>query len=82
MDSASKKKIIMSSCLDQVFQLFDDILIRMKDDDQIVIDNDNKKIDNICEECKNEDETVKQNLIMYSYKICNSCNLSKRIFPL
>tara|TARA_Y100000591_G_C21201695_1_gene391234 strand:+ start:143 stop:307 length:165 start_codon:yes stop_codon:yes gene_type:complete len=54
----------------------------MKNDDHIVIDNDSKKIDNICEECKNEDETVKQNLIMYSYKICNSCNLSKRIFPL
>ena len=39
-------------------------------------------IDNICEQCKKEDESVKQNLIMYSYKICNSCNLSKRIFPL
>ena len=54
----------------------------MKIDDHIVIDNKNEKIDNICEECKNEDETVKQNLIMYSYKICNSCNLSKKIFPL
>ena len=53
----------------------------MKNDDHIVVDYDNK-IDNICEECKNEDETVKQNLIMHSYKICNSCNLSKRIFPL
>ena len=54
----------------------------MKNDDHIVIDHNNEKIDNICEECKNEDETVKQNLIMYSYKICNSCNLSKKIFPL
>ena len=54
----------------------------MKNDDHIVIDNNNEKIDIICEECKNEDETVKQNLIMHSYKICNSCNLSKRIFPL
>ena len=54
----------------------------MKNDDHIVIDNNNEKIDNICEECKNEDATVKQNLIMHSYKICNSCNLSKRIFPL
>ena len=53
----------------------------MKNDEHIVIDNSNEKIDNICEECKNEDETVKQNLIMHSYKICNSCNLSKRIFP-
>ena len=40
------------------------------------------KIDDICEECKKEDESVKQNLIMHSYKICNSCNLAKRIFPL
>ena len=54
----------------------------MKNDEHIVKDNSNEKIDNICEECKNEDETVKQNLIMHSYKICNSCNLSKRIFPL
>ena len=54
----------------------------MKNDDHIVVDYDSTKIDNICEECKNEDETVKQNLIMHSYKICNSCNLSKRIFPL
>ena len=54
----------------------------MKNDDHIVIDNDGRKVDNICEECKNEDETVKQNLIIYNYKICNSCHLSKRIFPL
>ena len=40
------------------------------------------KIDDMCEECKKEDESVKQNLIMHSYKICNSCNLAKRIFPL
>ena len=54
----------------------------MKNDDHIVIDNNGRKIDNICEECKNEDETVKQNLIIYNYKICNSCHLSKRIFPI
>ena len=40
------------------------------------------ELDNICEECKKEDESVKQNLIMYSYKICSSCNLAKNIFPL
>ena len=54
----------------------------MKNDDHIVIDNNNEKIDNICEECKKEDETVKQNLIIHSFKICNSCNLSKKLFPL
>ena len=36
---------------------------------------------NICEECEKEDESVKQNLIMYGYKICNSCRISKSIFP-
>ena len=54
----------------------------MKNDDHIVIDGYKDTADNICEECRKEDESVKQNLIMHSYKICNSCNLSKRIFPL
>ena len=40
------------------------------------------EFNNICEECKKKDESVKQNLIMYSYKVCNSCNLAKTIFPL
>ena len=38
-------------------------------------------LDNICEECKKEEESVSQNLIMYGYKICDSCKLSKTIFP-
>ena len=41
-----------------------------------------EELNNVCEECKKEDESVLQNLIMHSYKICNSCNLSKRIFPI
>ena len=41
-----------------------------------------RELNNICEECKKEDESVKQNLIMHSFKICNSCNLAKTIFPL
>jgi len=40
-----------------------------------------EELDNICEECKKEDESVSQNLIMHSYKICESCRLSKTIFP-
>ena len=39
-----------------------------------------EKLDNICEECKKEDESVSQNLIMYGYKICESCRLSKNYF--
>ena len=38
-------------------------------------------LDNICEECKKEDESVSQNLIMYGCKFCESCRLSKTIFP-
>ncbi len=38
--------------------------------------------DYICEECKEEDESVRNNLIMYGYKICDSCNTSKNIFPI
>ena len=54
----------------------------MKNDDHIVIESRYETADNICEECKKEDESVKQNLIMHSFKICNSCNLSKLIFPI
>jgi len=54
----------------------------MKNDDHIVLENNDEKPDNICEECKKEDKSVKQNLIMHSYKICNSCNLAKTIFPI
>ena len=38
--------------------------------------------DNICEECKEENESVKTNLIMHGFKICDSCKLSKTIFPI
>ena len=40
-----------------------------------------QSLDNICEECKNEDESVKPNLIITGFKICDSCKLSKTIFP-
>ena len=54
----------------------------MKNDDHIVLENNQEKPDNICEKCKKEDESVMQNLIMYNYKICKSCNLEKTIFPI
>ena len=37
--------------------------------------------DKICEECNKEEESVKQNLILIGYKVCNSCKISKTIFP-
>ena len=41
-----------------------------------------QSLDNICEECKNEDESVKPNLIITGFKICDSCKISKTIFPI
>ena len=45
-------------------------------------ENNKNELDNICEECKKENENVSQNLIMYGYKICESCRTSKTIFPI
>ena len=41
-----------------------------------------KEFNNICEECKKEDESVSQNLILTVFKICKSCRTSKTVFPL
>ena len=41
-----------------------------------------KELNNICEECKKEDESVSQNLILTGFKICESCRLSKTVFPI
>jgi len=58
-------------------------MIKKKLKNDIKNNEDNsKELDNICEECLNKDESVSQNLIMYSYKLCNSCKSSKTLFPL
>ena len=54
----------------------------MKNDDHIVLEDNLEKSDNLCEECKKEDKSVKQNLIMYGFKFCKSCYLAKTIFPI
>ena len=41
-----------------------------------------KDLNDICEECKNEDESVSQNLILTGFKLCKSCRVSKTIFPI
>ena len=46
------------------------------------INEEKKKSINLCEECKEEKESVSQNLVLYGYKICESCRLSKTIFPI
>ena len=45
-------------------------------------DENFEEIDNFCEECKKEDESTSQNLILIGFKICKSCRLSKMIFPI
>jgi protein-arginine kinase activator protein McsA len=40
------------------------------------------EVNNVCEECKKKDENVKSNLIMFGFKVCNSCKTSKTIFPI
>ena len=44
-------------------------------------ENNLKDLNDICEECKKEDESVSQNLILMGFKICKSCRTSKVIFP-
>ena len=41
-----------------------------------------RELHNICDECKKEDESVSQNLILTSYKLCSSCRVSNTIFPI
>ena len=45
-------------------------------------EKDLKDLDNIYDECKDEHESVSQNLILTGYKICKSCRISKTIFPI
>ena len=45
-------------------------------------DGNSNDLDNICDDCRKEDESVFQNLIMTGFKICKSCKISKTIFPL
>ena len=51
-------------------------------EDKTLKEKDLKDFNNQCEECKNEDESVSQNLILTGFKICKSCRISKTVFPL
>ena len=44
-------------------------------------EKDLNELDDICDECKQVDESVSQNLILTGFKICKSCRVSKTIFP-
>ncbi len=45
-------------------------------------DEGSGELNDICEECKKEDESVSQNLILTGFKLCKSCRVSKTIFPI
>ena len=55
-------------------------MIDKTDDKSIKVDIE--ELNNIGDECKEEDESVSQNLILTGFKICKSCRVSKTIFPL
>ena len=51
-------------------------------EDKTLNEKDLKDFNNHCEECKKEDESVSQNLILTGFKVCESCRTSKTVFPL
>ena len=46
-------------------------------DDEIIRD-----LNEICDDCYKKDESVSHNLILTGFKICESCRISKTIFPI
>ena len=46
------------------------------------IEKNLEDLDDICDECKEQDESVTQILILTGFKICKSCRVSKTIFPI
>ena len=53
-------------------------MIKDIDQDKII----ENELDDICEECKKEDKSVIENLILTGYKLCKSCKTSKTLFPI
>jgi len=53
-----------------------------KKKDNLNFEKNINDLDNICDECKKEDERVSHNLILTGFKICKSCRISKTIFPI
>ena len=53
-----------------------------KDPYENIKEEDLREFNNKCDECKKEDESVSQNLILKGFKLCKSCRTSKTIFPI
>ena len=41
-----------------------------------------EELDDICDECKEKEKSVTENLILTGYKLCKSCRISKILFPI
>jgi len=54
----------------------------IKDKEIILKEENDNDLNDICDECKKEDKSVFQNLILTGFKICKSCRISKTIFPI
>ena len=52
-----------------------------KEYDAELIKNLEADLNDICEDCKKEYESVTQNLFLTGFKICKSCRTSKTVFP-
>jgi len=48
---------------------------------KILKKKDLEELNNRCEECKKEDDSVSQNLILTGFKICKTCRTSKTVYP-
>ena len=53
-----------------------------ENEENIILNENIDDLDNICDECKDEHESVSHNLILTGFKICKSCRVSKTIFPI
>ena len=54
----------------------DDFKKNVIDDEKI------RDLNEICDDCYKKDESVLHNLILTGFKICESCRISKTIFPI
>ena len=53
-----------------------------KEIEKILKEENIKDLNDICDECRQIDESVSQNLILTGFKICKSCRVSKTIYPI
>jgi hypothetical protein len=53
-----------------------------KTEKKIIDDENILDLDNICDECKKKEESVSHNQILIGFKLCESCRISKTIFPI